>query len=74
MGTSSEYKTSMTSLAGWKRADTSYLHNIQKSSHQHPSLKLLKTLPMIPEHHSRIKILDFRESSIIKVKVHKLPN
>ncbi|KAL5411397.1 hypothetical protein PMIN06_001556 [Paraphaeosphaeria minitans] len=63
----------MSPLTGWKGADTSYLQNIQRSYPQHPSLKLLKTLPILPEHASRIKILEFREGTITELEIHKLP-
>lgn len=61
-------------MANWKGGDTSYLQNIQNACHQHPSLKLLKSLPIATEHLSRVKVLEFSENSTVNnVDIYKLP-
>ena len=61
-------------MSAWKGADTSYLHNIQHACRQHPSLKLLKALPVVPEQSCRIKVLEFTSDAMINdVDIDKLP-
>ncbi|KAL5380664.1 hypothetical protein DPSP01_007725 [Paraphaeosphaeria sporulosa] len=63
----------MSPLDSWKGADASYLQNIYRLCHQHPSLKLLNTLPILPEHSSRMKILEFGDKTIAELEIYKHP-
>lgn len=64
----------MSPLSDWKEADTPYLQYIQNTHHRHPTLKLLRTLPLRPSHPTRVKILEFTQNSTInELEFHKLP-
>ena len=62
------------SVKDWKGADTSYLHNIQAHCRRHPSLKLLNALPHVPEHPTRMKVLEFRDIGITTADITGLPD
>ncbi|KAF2245866.1 hypothetical protein BU26DRAFT_57681 [Trematosphaeria pertusa] len=53
-------------------ADSPYLRYVQKHSHRHPSLKLLRDLPEVPQHPTRIKILEFRGDGVDNVDFNKV--
>ncbi|KAF2113592.1 hypothetical protein BDV96DRAFT_114662 [Lophiotrema nucula] len=55
-----------------KTTDASYVNSIRNYCGRHPSLKLLQALPHVPDHPTRVKVLEFGTGGIRDADIGKL--